>query len=459
MSTISFILYGKGLLSKTDFKETIKLAWPVSLGQLGHVTLGVVDSVMVGQVGTDSLAASSLVNGLFFLVIVLGIGMTMATTPLVSIAKGENNFSRCSKIFKQSIIVNFAFSVLLTFIVYYLSFLIPFLNQSEHVAVLAESYLKILSYSIIPFLLFQTYRQYVEGLSITKPPMYIAIAANIINFFGNWLLIYGNLGFSAMGLDGAGYSTLFTRLFMAITIIIYVKKAKKLKQFSTVKNFISFDLKIIKKIIAIGLPSGLMYALEVGAFAFSAIMVGWLGSIQLAAHQIAISLASISYMIILGISAAGTIRVGNALGERNKTKIRRAGFTAIIIGVIFMILSGTSFIIFNKFFPSLYIENIKVIEVASNLLIIAALFQISDGIQAIGLGILRGLTDVKVPLVITFIAYWVFAIPFGYILGFKLRFGVIGIWSALLIGLTIAAVLFFVRFNKKTKQIIFVNND
>ena len=446
------------MLSKTDFKETIKLAWPVSLGQLGHVTLGVVDSVMVGQVGTDSLAAASLVNGLFFLVIVLGIGMTMATTPLVSIAKGENSFNKCSIILNQSIIVNVVFSILLTIIVYYLAFLIPFLNQPEHVAVLAVSYLKILSYSIIPFLLFQTYRQYVEGLSITKPPMYIAIAANIINFFGNWVLIYGNLGFNAMGLNGAGYSTLFTRIFMVTAIFVYVKKSKKLNQFNPVRVDKWIDFKIIKKIISIGLPSGLMYTLEVGAFAFSAIMVGWLGSIQLAAHQIAISLSSISYMIILGISAAGTIRVGNALGERNKTKIRRAGFTAIIIGVIFMILSGTSFIILNKFFPSLYIENIKVIEVASNLLIIAALFQISDGIQAIGVGILRGLTDVKIPLFITFVAYWVFAVPLGYIFGFKLRFGVIGIWSALLIGLTIAAILFFVRFNKKTKQIIFVNN-
>ena len=448
----------KNLISETDFSETIKLAWPVSLGQLGHVTLGVVDSIMVGQVGTDSLAAASLVNGLFFLVIVLGIGMTMATTPLVSIAKGENNFNKCSIIFKQSIIVNLVFSVLLTFIVYYLALLIPFLNQPEHVAVLAVSYLKILSYSIIPFLLFQTYRQFVEGLSITKPPMYIAIAANVINFFGNWVLIYGNFGFDAMGLDGAGYSTLFTRLFMVLAIFVYVMKSKKLNRFNPIPVLKAIDYKIIKKIISIGLPSGLMYTLEVGAFAFSAIMVGWLGSIQLAAHQIAISLASISYMIILGISAAGTIRVGHAIGEKNKTNIRKAGFTAVLIGVIFMILSGTTFIIFNKFFPSLYVSNNQVIEVASKLLIVAALFQISDGIQAIGVGILRGLTDVKIPLFITFLAYWVFAIPLGYILGFKMKFGVLGIWSALLVGLTVAAILFIIRFDKKTKKTIYIEN-
>lgn len=408
--------------------------------------LGVVDSFMVGRLGAESLAAAALANGLFFLVMVLGIGMSHAITALVAISIGEGKRTESGIILRQGLIVNLVFSLVLTIITYTAAHFVIYLDQDPIVAILTESYLKILSLSIFPFMLFQTYRQFVEGLSDTKLPMYMSILANIVNIFGNWVLIFGNLGMPALGLDGAGYATLGTRLFLGFGMMYIVMHFPRYKEFDPTLRFRSININVIKKIIKIGLPSGLSYSMEVGAFSFAAIMIGWLGSNELAAHQIAINLASISYMVVLGISAASTIRVGNALGAKNFYNVKLAGYTAIFLGLSFMSLTGLSFILFNNFLPSLYISDNNVVEIASSLLIIAALFQLSDGIQAVGLGVLKGLTDVKIPMIITLIAYWLVALPVGYLLGFTLGYDVIGIWLGLFLGLSVAAIFFVLRF-------------
>ncbi|MCB9211206.1 MAG: MATE family efflux transporter [Ignavibacteriales bacterium] len=438
---------------KSHMNSTIKLAIPVSIGQLGHIMLGVVDSFMVGKLGAEPLAAAALANGLFFLVMVLGIGMSHAITALVAIAKGENKNEECGIIVRQGLIVNLIFGLILTLATYFLAKIVIYLNQEPLVAQLTESYLSILSISIVPFMLFQTYRQFVEGLSDTKTPMYIAIFANIVNAFSNWVLIFGNLGFPALGLDGAGFATLMTRTFMGLIMMLIVLKSVKYKDYDPTLNFRSINWKMMKKIIRVGFPSGLSYSFEVGAFSFASIIIGWLGSEYLAAHQIAINLASISYMVVLGISSAATIRVGNAFGERNLINIKLAGYSSIFLGFLFMSFTGIMFILLNEFLPSLYINDFKVVEIAASLLIIAALFQLSDGIQAVGLGVLKGLTDVKIPMAITLFAYWIIALPIGYILGFYFEMNIIGIWLGLLLGLTVAAFLFVLRFSHKLKFI------
>lgn len=446
-------------LLKIHLKGLTKLAIPVSIGQLGHIMMGVVDSFMVGKLGTDSLAASGLANGLFFFILVLGIGMSHAITALVAIARGENKYEECGIIVRQALLVNVVFSIILTLLTYLAAHMVVYLNQAPSVTLLTKSYLEILSFSILPFMLFQTYRQFVEGLSDTKTPMYLAIIANVVNVIGNWLLIFGNLGFPALGLDGAGFATLITRSFMGLGMLFIVLKFGKYKKYDPTLKFRSINKRVMKKIINIGLPSGLTYSLEVGAFAFAAIIIGWLGSASLAAHQIAINLASISYMVVLGISSAATIRVGNALGEKNILDIKYAGYSAILLGLIFMTFTGLVFILFNKFLPSLYINEEEVIKIASSLLIIAALFQLSDGVQAVGLGVLKGVTDVKIPMIITLIAYWIIALPVGYLLGFVFKLNIIGIWLGLLLGLTIAAVLFVIRFYQKVEKIKFSKDE
>ncbi|MEJ2495619.1 MAG: MATE family efflux transporter [Ignavibacteriaceae bacterium] len=441
-----------------SFKEhllnTLNLAYPVIIGQLGFIMMGVVDSLMVGSLGPAPLAAASLGNSLTIIIFIVGIGISFAVTPLVAISVGAKKYSECGIYFRQSLLVNLSVGIILMIVTIAGTELIIYFNQPVEVTILAKSYTKVLGLGGIPLMLFQTYKQFIEGLSVMKPAMIIAILANFVNAFVNWVLIFGKLGFPSLGLDGAGWATFASRMFMAIVLMIYVMNKSYFKQFDVSFHFKNINVKIIKKILSIGLPSGLQYFFEVGAFSFAVIMIGWLGTNQLAAHQIAINLASITFMVVLGISMAGGIRVGNGVGEQNIKQVRRAGFASIFLALCFMTFSGIVFITFRNLLPQLYIDNQAVISIASSLLIIAALFQLSDGVQAVGIGILRGLTDVKIPTAITFIAYWIVGLPTGYLLGFIFGLNVQGVWIGLLAGLTTSAILLTLRFNIKSKHII-----
>jgi MATE family multidrug resistance protein len=442
------------LTYKEHLLNTLNLAYPVIIGQLGFIMMGVVDSLMVGTLGPAPLAAASLGNSLTLIIFIVGIGISFVVTPLVAISIGAKKYSECGIYFRQSLLVNLTVGLILTFIVVAGSELIIYFDQPVEVTSLAKSYTKILGLGGIPLMLFQTYKQFIEGLSVMKPAMIIAILANFVNAFVNWILIFGKLGFPALGLDGAGWATFSSRVFMAIVLMIYVMSKSRFKQYDVSFHFKNINFPVIKKILSLGLPSGSQYFFEVGAFSFAVIMIGWLGTDQLAAHQIAINLASVSFMVVLGISMAGGIRVGNGVGEQNIKQVRMAGFSSIFIAVCFMTFSGIVFIILRDWLPTLYIKDQNVISIASSLLIIAALFQLSDGTQAVGIGILRGLTDVKIPTVITFIAYWIVGLPTGYLLGFILGLDVQGVWIGLLAGLTTSAVLLTLRFNIKSKHII-----
>lgn len=439
---------------KADIKQTLILALPVIIGQLGIIMMGVVDSIMVGELGAVPLAAASLGNSLIFIILIIGIGCSIVVTPLVAILVGAKRFSECGVYFRQSLLVNMIMSLLMVGVILIGVSFIYYLNQPAEVADQAVVYISIVGLSAIPLMLFQTYKQFIEGLSIMRPAMIIAILANIINAFANWVLIFGKLGLPALGLAGAGWATFASRLFMAVVLMIYVMNNKKYKQYDVSFHFRGINFPIIKKILRLGIPSGFQYFFEVGAFSFAVIMIGWIGANELAAHQIAINLASISFMAVLGISQAGSIRVGNAIGEQSILKVRKAGFTAIILGASIMSVAGLIFILLNRYLPTLYINDAGVIEIASQLLIIAALFQLSDGTQAVGIGVLRGLMDVKGPTFITFIAYWIISLPIGYMLGFTFKLGVIGIWIGLLIGLTASAIMLTLRFNYKSKKMI-----
>lgn len=438
---------------KEHIKETVKLALPISIGQLGHIMMGVVDSLMVGRLGPSPLAAAVLVNGIFFMIIVLGFGMTMAITPLVAIASGEKNHSEVKKIFNNGFWINLAFSIILSVIMYIVSCVLPYLNQPKDVTLLAKSYLRIQIFSIAPFILFQVMRQYLDGLSIVKPAMYVAVFANIIHAFFNWVFIFGKLGFPAMGLNGAGIATTGSRMFMAGALFVYLYKIFNNKDLTPSVSIKKYDHKIAKKIIQIGLPSGFQYFIEIAAFTFSAVIIGWFGSISLAAHQIALNLASLTYMIIMGISSAGTIRVGNYYGARDKRNLRIAGFVSIGFAGSIMLLFSLIFVLTRTILPTFYIDDKGVVEVASKLILIAAIFQLADGLQATSVGVLRGLTDVRIPLIITFAAYWFVAIPVGYLLGVHLHLGAVGVWMGLCIGLFIVAISCLTRFSIKSRVI------
>lgn len=427
---------------------TFLLAYPVMLSQLGQILVGVSDSVMVGQLGTAPLAGVSLGNSIFILFLTFGIGISYGITPLVAKADGERNNKKIIEVLKHGFLVNGITGLILFLLLFLTSYIFPYLNQPEDVILLAKPYFLVISFSIIPFMVFQVFRQFAEGLSLTKQAMIITISGNILNVFFNYILIFGKFGFPAYGLVGAGIATLISRIYMAFAMIFFVAYAKIFKPYWKEFRKKGLDKGLIRNILSIGLPSGLQFIFEVGAFSLAAIMIGWLGASSLAAHQIAINLAAITYMMASGLATATTIRVGNQLGRKDYRAMRMVGFTGFYMSAIFMGFNALILIIGRHFFPTLYINEPEVIEIASSLLFIAAVFQLSDGIQVVGLGALRGMADVKIPTLITLVAYWILALPVGYVLGFSLNMGAFGIWIGLLTGLTIAAVLLYIRFNK-----------
>lgn len=437
---------------KEHFRKNFLLAYPVMLSQLGHILVGVADSVMVGTLGAEPLAAVSLGNSIFSVAMMFGIGISLAISPLVALADGEGNHQQSSEFLKHGLVLNLAVGVGLFLLLLGGSYILNFLGQPEDVVALAIPYLFIISLSLLPFLFFQGFKQFAEGLSQTKQAMYIIIASNLLNIFLNYLLIFGNWGMPNLGLNGAGWATLISRIVMAIAMVSYIYLSIRYKVFLTNLKFKDFSRNVFSKLLKIGVPTGMQYIFEVGAFGFAAIMVGWSGATALAAHQIALSLAAISYMMATGISAAATVRVGNQLGRNDIENMRRAGFSSFIMGGGFMAISCIVFLVGKDFLPTLYINETEVIKSASLLLIIAAFFQISDGIQVVGLGSLRGMGDVKIPTLITLVAYWVLGLPIGYVLSRYFELGPQGIWYGLLIGLSTAAILLLLRFDFISKQ-------
>jgi len=301
-------------------------------------------------------------------------------------------------------------------------------------------------------MLFQSYRQFAEGVSYLKPAMYITLLANIVNILANWIFIYGNLGVAPLGLSGAGIATISSRTFMAITLMLIIKKSPRMKPFDPTLNYRKIDLAMMRRLLGIGIPAGFQYFFEVSAFAASSVMIGWMGTVALAAHQIALNLASITFMVAMGISSAATIRVSNAVGRQDIQGTRAAGFSAVLLCAGFMASAGLIFILLRSFLPTLYISEEAVIDITVSLLVIVAFFQISDGTQAVALGILRGMTDMKIPTLITLVAYWFMGLPSGYFLAFKLNMGIYGVWYGLLISLTASGLFMMIRFNSNSRK-------
>ena len=437
------------ILSYRDhFKANIQLAYPVVLSQLGHILVNVCDSMMVGQLGTIELAASSLANSIFVIAMVCGLGVSYSITPLVASAAGNKNHNRMSLLLINGVVLCTCFGLVLAGSGFLISRLLHHLNQPADVVAKAIPYLNILFLSLLPLMIFQGFKQFAEGMAITKQPMLISVFTNVLNFLLVYMLIFGKFGFPELGMNGAAYATLIARSLMAVLIAFYVMRSEDFKRYSYHFRRRYLSIRHMQRITTIAFPISVQMIFEVGAFSFSAVMIGWLGAKELAAHQIAISTASISYMMASGLAAAGTIRVGMQAGRGDFTELRKAGNSNILLAIAFMTLCALIFVAFQNSIPHLYTNNQEVIHFAAGLLVIAGIFQISDGVQVVGLGVLRGLEDVKVPGMISLLAYWIVALPLGYLLGFKFGMGVYGVWTGLLVGLTIAAVLLFWRFRK-----------
>ena len=432
---------------KDHLLKNLSLSFPIMISQLGHITVGVFDSLMIGKVSVSQLAAVSLATSIFSFILLFCIGLSYGITPLIS--SSDRGKKYVSSILYNGMLVNVISCILLVSFVILTKHLLSYLGQDEEVLFHTYSYLDIICISLIPLILFQTFKQFIEGLGFTKPSMYISVISNVINIVLNAVLIFGLFGFPRLEIIGAAYATLISRVIMFLLILIYCLNDRRFSKYILKRKFL-VNLNHIKDIFRIGFASGLQYIFEVGAFSVATVMTGSIGAIHLAAHQIALNLASISYMIASGIGSASMISLSYYDGKRNFEDMRRSGFASFLLVFILMIVSALVFIIFRNYLPVLYVDDSSVINIASTLLIIAGLFQISDGIQAVGLGILRGIRDIKKPTVVTFISYWIISIPLSYFLGIEYGYGVYGIWIGLSIGLTLAAIFHVARFNYLT---------
>ena len=433
---------------KEHLRTNVNLAVPVMASQLGQVMVGVADNMMVGQVGYIPLAGASLGNAIFYFFMTFGLGVSFAITPLVGFADGEGKKKECGQVLRHGLFVNTLLGIILFVLVLVTANYLHLLGQEAAVVEQAAPYMFVIGFSMIPFLVFQSFRQFSEGLSMTKVPMVISVSMNVLNIILNYLLIYGKFGFPELGLLGAGIATLISRTVMAIVITIYVLANDRFKPYLSGMGLKNLNLNTIKDLLRIGVPAGFQFVFEVGAFSMAALMMGWISASTQAAHQIAINMASISYMTVSGLGAAAAIRVGNQLGKKNYKVMKKAALTLVAMGAILMVIFSIFFILGKDLLPLLYNDEFEVVKIASSLLVFAALFQLSDGVQVISLGALRGMKDVKIPTFITFLAYWVVALPLGYVLAFKYDYGADGIWFALFLGLTIAAIWVFLRFIK-----------
>lgn len=439
-------------LYRQDIRSTLELSYPIVVAQIGLVMMGVTDNLMVGGLGASPLAAAGIANAIFFFVAVVGIGVLSIVSPLVAAARSQQNYERCSLLLTNSIRIATwvaLFSIGLIFLASYHFYLF---KQEPEVEALTIRYLNLLGISVWPMFIFLAVKSFSDGLSLTKPAMHVSFVCFFLNILLNWVLIYGKWGLPALGLEGAGIATLLSRVLMAVGVVLYVFKSNKIRAYLPNFSLKNYHKEISYKILQLGLPAGMQYVFEVGAFAGASIMIGWLGTNQLAAHQIGINLASVTYMIAAGFAAAGSIKVGDAWGERSREKVLRFGTTAIILTGAFMSLSCLIFITGNEFLVHLYIDEGEVVQIAASLLIIAGFFQLSDGVQCVALGALRGLEDVNIPTIITLFAYWVVGLPLGYYLAFNLKMDVDGVWFGLSAGLTISAIFQTSRFYLLTRQ-------
>lgn len=423
------------------------------LTQLGHVMMGVMDNIMVGHVNAESLAAAGLALVVFNVLFLFGIGVSYGITPLVASAQGEKDNSRITQVLRHGLVINLLNGLLLFLLVRIGKNLLYQLGQDKEVVALAIPYLNIIAFSLIPILVFQSFKQFAEGLSQTRVAMMVILSANVLNLILNYMFIYGHGGFPAMGLVGAGWATLTSRTYMMIAIAAYVYYAPFFKNYRSGFSLGNYSKKLFKQLLAIGIPSGVQFIFEVAAFDFSLVMMGWFGTKTQAAHLIAINLATISYMTTSGVAAAATVRVGYFLGSRDLVNLKLAAKTLLLMALSLMACWTLIFILGRHILPVLYVADKEVIVIASTLLIIAGLFQLADGTQVVCTSALRGLQDVKIPSIFIFVAYWIIGLPLGYWLGFKEGFGGIGVWLGLLIGLTLTALAMYIRFQKLSQSL------
>ncbi len=459
--TVDFTRYTK------EFSYNLKLAYPVILGMLGHTLIGIVDNIMVGKLGSTELAAVSLGNTMIFIAMSLGIGFSTAITPIVAEADAEKDKQKIRSAFHHGLLLCTILGFALFTLVTVSKPVLQFLHQPKDVIDLALPYLDWVAFSLVPLIIYQGYKQFADGLSHTKYSLYAIVMANAIHIAINYALIYGVWIFPKLGIQGAALGTVISRILMVVFMHFILRRKHDLKPHFGDFSFNQIKKSKLMKIINLGMPSAMQMLFEVALFTTAVWLCGNIGKTSQAANQIALSLATITFMFAMGLSVTAMIRVSNQKGFADYKKLIVVARSIFLLAVIIETVFALLFITLHNFLPPLFLDmdnggqamtNTEVIAIAAKLLIVAAVFQISDGIQVVVLGALRGLQDVKIPMYITFVAYWIIGFPISYLLGEFTQLKAVGVWIGLLAGLTSAALFLYLRFDKLTKKLVKQNH-
>lgn len=420
-------------------RHTIHLAWPLVITQVGHIITGMVDNMFLGRIGPTEQAAGILSNNLYVLLLVFATGMSFATTPLTTAAHERGDLLKKAALFKNSLFLNFTVALVCFILLFMGSGLLNYMRQPPDVVALAIPFFNVLIFSILPVSLFFACKQYCEGLSRTRMALVISVAGNLINVLLNYTLIYGKLGCPELGYIGSAWASFFARLFMGLSFVLLVFWSPVTNEIRTVFRQVRISWKELAGLWRIGFNTAMQFTFEVAAFAISGLMAGTFGKEQLDAHGIALSIASFTYMFASGIGSAATIRAGIYNTQNNWVEVRQAARSVIRLVLVIMGGFGLLFLLVNRFLPMAFSTEPAIVEMAASLLVIAAMFQLFDGMQVTIIGILRGLEDVRVPTLIALVGYWLVALPLAYYLAFGLKMETHGIWIALLISLALVS--------------------
>ena len=430
---------------------------------LGHTLIGIVDNIMVGKLGATELAAVSLGNSFIFIAMSLGIGFSTAITPLIAEADAEKDEKKIRSTFHHGLLLCTILGIALFIIIVLAKPIMLLMHQPIEVVEMAYPYIDWVAFSLIPVIIYQGYKQFADGLSKTKYSMYAIFMANVVHIFFNYVLIYGIWIFPKLGILGAALGTVISRIMMVVFMHYILKYDKNIKKYFKDFSFKEIKKSILKKIVNLGTPSAMQMLFEVSLFTGAIWLSGSIGKTSQAANQIALTLATITFMFAIGLSVTAMIRISNQKGLNDYINLVIVAKSIFLLALIIEIVFALFFIVFHNYLPPLFLDteniqqaldNNQVIKIAAKLLLVAAVFQISDGIQVVVLGALRGLQDVKVPMYITFVAYWVIGFPISFYLGLYTELKATGIWIGLLAGLTVAAIFLYIRFNNLTKKLI-----
>jgi len=436
---------------RADFVLTLRLALPLIIAEVGWMSMGIVDTVMVGRLPDSAVAigATGLGQSLYHSIAVFGAGLLLGLDTFVSQAYGRKDLRDARISLVNGLSLAFVLTPLLMLAVSFWPSLMRHFGISPELVDPMRPFLRALNWGTLPLLTYFALRRYLQAQNVVVPIMFALISANLVNLVGDWALIYGHLGLPAMGITGSGWATCVARIYMAGVLVATLLWVESKSSISSWRGLIRVDLRRITALLKLGAPAATQILLEIGAFAAATALIARLGPVPLSGHEIALNCAALSFMVPLGISSAAAVRVGQQIGRKDRDGARRAGWSAIILGTGFMACSGLLFVSVPTLIARLFSPDPFVIRTGAKLLLIAAAFQLFDGLQTVATGALRGSGDTRTPMLANFIAYWLIGLPVGYLLCFNLGWGAVGVWIGLCGGLMIIGLVLLLTWHRR----------